>query len=93
MMTKNHETWQTFLNNLIEDAIQEHQASKEYEYQKQRQEQIDEFLTTNLKSDQKQFVEEILFELGLAAERETEVVYQQGMKDCVLILKNLGVLA
>ncbi|WP_255225803.1 hypothetical protein [Lutispora saccharofermentans] len=37
--------------------------------------------------------EKILFDLGLAAEHETEVIYHQGLKDCVWPLKNLGVLA
>jgi len=56
-------------------------STKEYAYQKQRQKQIGELLETNLTADEKDFVEEILFELGLAAERETEVVYQQGLQN------------
>ena len=50
-------------------------------------------LTTNLTKDEKDMVEEVLFEFGLAAEHETELLYQQGLKDCVWLLKNLGVLA
>lgn len=88
-----HEEWNEFVNNLITNAIAGHKETKEYKYQKQRQEQIDEFLSTNLTVDQKTWMEEILFELGLFSERETEVVYMQGMKDCVWLLKNLGVLA
>ena len=37
-------------------------------------------------------VDEVLFELGVAAEREAELLYRQGLKDCVWLLKNLGVL-
>jgi len=89
----NQNEWNEFLDNLLSNAIAEHKNSKEYEYVKQRQEHIDEMLTTNLTEDEKVFVEEILFELGLIAERETEVVYQQGFKDCVWLLRNLGLVA
>mgnify|MGYP000889798964 CR=1 FL=1 len=89
----NPQEWDEFLDNLLSNAMQGHRESKEYAYQKRRQEQIDEFLTTNLTVDQKHFVEEILFETGLAAEREAGVVYRQGLKDCVWLLKALGVLA
>lgn len=85
--------WNEFLDHLLSNAIKEHRESKEYEYQKQRQEQIADFLSTNFTVDQKSNVEEILFELAVAAERESELVYQQGLKDCVWLLKNLGVLA
>lgn len=43
--------------------------------------------------DEKEFVEEILFKLGLTAERETEVAYHQGFEDGVWLLKNLGLVA
>lgn len=89
----NHEEWNEFLGNLVSNAIAEHKSSKEYEYRKQRQAQIDELLTTNLTYNEKTMVEEVLFELALAAERETEVVYRQGLQDCVWLLKSLGVLA
>ena len=90
----NMEEWDKFLENLHSNAISAHKNSKEYEYQKQRQEQqIDEFLSTNLSGDQKYLVDELLLELGLAHEREAEIIYRQGMKDSVWLLKNLGVLA
>jgi len=90
----NTEEWDKFLENLHSNAISAHKNSKEYEYQKQQQErQIDAFLSTNLSSDQKRLVDEILFELGLAYERESELVYRQGLKDSVWLLKNLGALA
>jgi len=81
------------LNHLCSNAIAGHRGSKEYEYQKQRQEQIDELVETCLSTDDRTFVEEILFDLGVIAERETEVVYRQGLKDGVWLLRNLGVLA
>ena len=89
----NEQEWNEFLDNLLSNAIVQHKNSKEYEYIKQQQEHIDEMLTTNLTADEKDFVEEMLFELGLMAARETEVVYRQGFKDCVWLLRNLGLVA
>lgn len=85
--------WNEFLSTLVSNAIQAHRKTTEYEYVKNRQEHIDEILTTNLTHDQREMVDEILFEYGLSAERETEVVYQQGIADCVCLLKQLGVLS
>ena len=49
----NNEKWNEFLNNLLTGAIKTHRESKEYEYQKQRQTQINEFLLGDLTADQK----------------------------------------
>ena len=89
----NKQEWNEFLDNLLSNAITEHKNSEEYKHIKQRLEHIDEMLTTNLTADEKEFVDEILFELGLMAERETEVVYRQGFNDCVWLLKELGMVA
>ena len=89
----NRQEWDEFLSNLITNATKEYQDTEEYKHQRRRQAQMDECLETNLAEDQKVLVDEILFELGVAAERETEVVYRQGLLDCVWLLKNLGVLA
>jgi len=89
----NKKEWNEFLNNLLSNAITDHKKSEEYKHIKQRQEHIDEMLTTNLMEDQKAFVDEVIFELGLIAERETEVVYRQGFKDCVWLMKELGMVA
>jgi len=91
-MTNNDE-WNAFLDNLLSITIKKHRESKEGESLRQRYTHIDEMLTTNLTIDEKHFVEEIIFELGLTTDREAEIVYHQGIKDCVWLLKRLGVLA
>ena len=83
--------WDEFLENLLSDIIEKHRTSNEYH--RQRLSQIDELMTTNLTTDQKFLVDDILFEFGLEAEREMEIVYRQGLKDCVWMLKSLGVFA
>lgn len=91
-MTKNKE-WNEFLHNLLSCSVKKLQDTKEYEYRKARREQLEEMLDTNLTMDQKDMVDEVLFEFGLAAEQEAGLLYRQGLKDCVWLLKNLGVLA
>ncbi|KAA3388034.1 hypothetical protein [Akkermansia muciniphila] len=86
------EKWNEFLNNLLSCALKNLQATKEYEYRRKRQEHIDEMLTTNLTRDQKDMIDEVLFEFGLVQERETELLYRQGLKDCVWVLNKLGLL-
>lgn len=91
-MSKNEE-WNEFINNLLTNALEEYKEMMEYEYIKKQQEEIDLVFRDNLKADQKEHVEECIFDVGLVADRELEVVYRQGLKDCVWLLKNLGVLA
>ena len=91
-MTRNVE-WDEFLANLISQALEKQKTTKEYEYLHQRRAHIDEMLATNLTDGEKEMVDEALYELGLASERETELSYRQGLRDCVWLLKNLGVLA
>ena len=82
-----------FLKNLISSSLDNLKATNEYTYRKQREAQIDEMLATNLTRSEKDMVDDVLFELGAAAEHETETLYLQGLKDCVWLLKSLGVLA
>ena len=59
-------------------------------YYRHRAKDIDELLTNSLCEDEKALVDNILFELNTAADRETEMVYRQGLRDSVTILKSLG---
>lgn len=86
------EAWNELLQNLSACAVKKYQTSVEYHYWKQRMEQINEFLTSNLTADQKVFVEEILFEIGMAEERQQQILYKQGMMDGIWILKQMGIL-
>ena len=89
----NNQEWTEFLKNLLSNAIAEHKNSKEYEYLRRQQEQINELLTDGLAENDRNFVEDVLFDLGVIAEREIEIVYRQGIKDGIWLLRNLGVLA
>lgn len=89
----NHEEWNEFLENLRFNAIGKYKETPEFEYIKKQQDEIDMIFRDNLTADQKEMVEECLFDLLLIADRESEVVYRQGLRDCVWLLKSLGVLA
>ena len=91
-MSKNEE-WNEFLNNLLSNALEAYKKTTEYEYIKKQQAEIDMIFRDNLTVDQKELAEECILKIGLVADRESEIVYRQGMKDCVWLLKSLGVLA
>ena len=89
----NHEGWNEFLGNMINCTTSTYKKSTEYEYIRKKQEDIYMLFHDNLDIDERGFVEECIFELGLMANRESEILYRQGMRDCIFILKELGVLA
>lgn len=82
------EEWSEFLNNLLSNALKAYKKATEYEYIKKQQAEIDMIFRDNLTVDQKELVEECLFDIGLVADRESEVVYRQGLKDCVWLLRS-----
>lgn len=90
---KSMEEWNRCLDLLLSGALQDLHTTQEYEYRKNRREYIDKMLDADLTRDQKTTVDEVLLELESDAERQTQQMYRQGFRDCVLMLKNLGVLA
>jgi hypothetical protein len=88
-----YEEWNEFLNNLHSKASKTYKETTEYEYVKKRQDEMERAIRDNLMTDQKELVEECVFEIGIMNDRESEILYRQGMEDCVWILKKLGVLA
>lgn len=84
--------WEAFTQTLVARAIGNYRNSEEYTYYRHRAKDIDELLSNSLCEDEKDLVDKVLFELDAAADRETEVVYRQGLRDGVFILKSLGML-
>ncbi len=89
---KKTKEWNEFIYQLVEANIKDFQDTKEYEYFHNRELHLDEMLNTNLTKDEKEMVEEVMFELGVAQDHRENKLYEQGMKDCVMILKELGVI-
>ena len=88
----NKEQLNEFMENLFENALETYKNTKEYIFLQEKQEQFKERLIEK-ESANDEFLENYAFEIGLDAERKNEFVYQQGMKDCVWLLKSIGVLA
>ena len=85
----NSKAWNEIVENLMERALQEHKETTEYQYYRQRSRHLDEMLTTNLRQEEREFVDEILFEISASYERQMEVLYRRGMRDAVWMLRNL----
>ena len=88
----NQEQLNEFMENLFGNALEAYKKTKEYDFLQEKQEQFNERLAEK-ESANHDFLENYAFEIGLDEERKNEFVYQQGMRDCVWLLKNVGVLA
>lgn len=84
--------WNEILETLIRANFDAFQQTKEHEYLHQRKLYLNELMENELSTSQKTMIEEIIYEFGSMEEANADRMYAQGMKDCVIILKNLGVL-
>ena len=85
------ENWDTFVQTLAAHAVGTYRNSNEYAYYRHWQEDMEEILTNSLVKDEKKLVDEVLLELEARTDREMEVVYRQGLRDSVTILRTLGI--
>ena len=88
-----HKEWNEFLEILFSSALFEYRNSEEYQRIKEKREQIDARIAERFSNEDVVFYEECAFELLLDEERKHEFIYRKGITDCVVILKELGVLA
>ncbi len=86
------EEWNSFVENLTAHALGTYRNSNEYAYYKHRQKDMDEILSNSLLEEEKAIVDQILFEIESRTDRESQIVYRQGLRDSVAILRILGVL-
>lgn len=82
-----------FIEQLIESFQEEYKKTEEYAYQKKSKAKAEELLETQFNQSDKILIEEILFELLCYTDREANLLYKQGFKDGIWLLKNIGVLA
>lgn len=87
------ETWNEFLDCLQEAACKQYQSTQEYTLRQAIQKDLDEMLSCELMESQKTFIEEIISELLSLQAQEADLLYRQGVKDGIWLLKSLGVLA
>ncbi len=86
------EDWNNFINDRMETLYREYLATKEGQHRREAEENMDQLLTTCLTKTDRSFAEEVLGKIYLQAEEDSKRLYQQGMMDCVTILKTLGVM-
>lgn len=87
------QVWQEFAETLVGKALDKQKETEAHRYRKQREKEIDEMLEVNLTRDEKVLVDEVMFELGVASDKEGVMLYQRGLQDGMCLLKRLGVIA
>ena len=85
--------WNQFMKNMANLAKEKYRNGEIYVHDKYRREEIDRILDGCLLEDQKEIVDAFLQELDVAARRELDAIYFQGILDGVSMLRVLGALA
>lgn len=86
------EMWDEYLESMEGIADKEFRNSSEYACQQEKWEVLDQWMESLYPEEKKKFFENCAFEQRLDTERKQAYFYRQGMRDCIGILKNLGVL-
>ncbi len=81
------------MKNMANLAKEKYRNGEIYVHYKYRREEIDRILDGCLLEDQKEIVDAFLQELDVAARRELDAIYFQGILDGVSMLRVLGALA
>ena len=82
-----------FIDELLNRAVEEFKSSDEYDLLREKLNVMERDCDTMLSKEDKDFATEC-FELILEVDaKEEQYVYRKGLRDCVFILKDLGVLA
>lgn len=90
---KVNQEFELFVDELLCRAVEEFKSTEEYGLLKEKLDRMDCECDTMFRQGEKDFAIEC-FELLLEVDsKEEEYVYRKGLRDCVYILKNLGVLA
>ena len=89
----NNEEFDFFMDELLSRAVKEFKGTEESNLLQKRLEQMDRDCESMLMQDQQEFAVEC-FELIMEVNGQEETyVYRKAFKDCIHVLKALGVLA
>ena len=91
------EIFEMDIQEMTEHALEQRRERFDEDEQKKHQELIElskkkQDILEKLSSGERQIVEDYITKTHLAAQDECEYLYVQGAKDCVELLKKLGVL-
>lgn len=84
--------WGDFWDALYLQAMKAFEASKLFEYQKERQEQRKSLMDNLLVPSDRTVFEEISLQIWEDAEYRMRLLYQQGFLDCIRLLKSIHIL-
>ena len=84
------EEFSEFIEDSFNAAWENYRQTKEYELMREKREQMD--VRFEALGEYRTVLEECAFQIGADADRRLEFVYRSGLKDCIFILKELGVL-
>lgn len=87
-----NQDWQKFLGVRISAEREQYRQTEEYRHRRVIEAQQEEMMETNLTRDEKLMVDEVMSARCLSLEKDGVRLYQQGMKDCVAVLRELGVI-
>lgn len=88
----NKEEFEFFIEQLLDNAVASFKATDQYKLLQEKLKHMDDECDTMFRADEKGFVVEC-FQLIMEADgREEHFVYRQGFRDCVNVLKWMGVL-
>lgn len=90
---KNKETFDFFMDQLLENAIKEFKGTAQYGLLQEKLEQMERDCDSMFQADEKEFAMECFERIMDADGQEETYVYHKAFQDCVSVLKRLGVLA
>ncbi len=87
------EEFDFFIDQLLDSAVKSFRATSQYGRLQEKMDRMDSDCKTMYTKQEQAFAMECFDLLLDASGQEQRYVYQQGLLDCVAILKGLGVLA
>lgn len=93
MNMEKEKIFKDFLEYALKEHLENQKQTEECRLKQIHKEQLFEMMNTSLNTDQKIMMEEIFQQLNELSDREIQCTYEQGFSDCVVLLKELKVLA
>jgi len=91
-MTTN-EQFDFFVSNLLDDAVRDFKSTEQGKLLESKLDKMDRDCKDILAKDEQVFASECFDLISDVSGRQEAYVYRRGLRDCVVILKELGVLA
>lgn len=90
---KNREVFDFFMEQLLENAVLEFKGTPQYELLQEKMEQMNRDCESMLRPDERDFVTECFERILEVDAQEETYVFCKAFRDCVSVLKWIGVLA